>query len=408
MMVEKSGHQGGCFGVSWPRKLIQLGLMVVLVLVLVLARAQADSPRYAGLVMEADTGRVLSAVNPDDPRYPASLTKLMTLYLTFEALRDRRITLDELVPVSAHAASMEPTKLGLVPGIQITVQQAILGLVTKSANDAASALGELLGGTEDRFGEMMTLRAHALGMAHTTFRNASGLPDPEQITTARDIAILARHLVKDFPTDYGYFSTPYFVFHGHTIMNHDRMLQTYPGADGMKTGYTQAAGHNLVTSAMRGGVRLIGVVLGSGSNGERDVQMRAQLDDGFEQMDVPVVREVVATRRVPTLIQRADAATIPRAEAATVMRQANAADHGMADWAVQVGVFGNEAAARRAAATAHLAGEQHVETLSAHGHTMWRAQVTGLHRNDALEACSARLHRHEACTVLAPSRMASR
>ena len=160
--------------------------------------------------------------------------------------------------------------------------------MTKSANDAASALGELLGGSEDRFAQMMTLRARALGMSHSTFMNASGLPDPDQWTTARDLAILSRRLINDFPGYYRYFSTPSFAWHRQIIFNHDNMLRTYPGADGLKTGYTEASGHNLVTSAVRGGVRLVGVVLGAASNGERDIHMASLLDQGFEQMDVPV------------------------------------------------------------------------------------------------------------------------
>jgi D-alanyl-D-alanine carboxypeptidase len=273
------------------------------------ARAQIGSYRYSSLVMDASTGQVLSSINADEPRYPASLTKLMTLYLTFEALRDRRVSPDSLVPVSAHAASMIPTKLGLLPGSQLTVEQAILALITLSANDAAAALGELLGGDEDRFADLMTLRARTLGMEHTTFRNASGLPDPEQVTTAHDLAILARHLIEDFPAYYSFFGTPFFLFHGRTIINHDRMLQTYPGADGLKTGYTIASGHNLVTSAVRGGVRLIGVVLGAGSNGERDLHMAALLDQGFEREDVPLTpRETLVAGRLPSVIGAAQAA----------------------------------------------------------------------------------------------------
>lgn len=252
------------------------------------AAAQIGSDRYASIVVDAATGSVLSEVAADEPRYPASLTKMMTLYMTFEALRDHRVAYDQYVPVSPWAASMMPSKLGLVPGTLITVEQAILGLVTKSANDAAAALGEMLGGDEERFGQMMTLRARALGMTHTVFRNASGLPDPDQYTTARDLAILARHLVQDFPNEYRYFSVPSFVFHGRPILNHDHMLQSYPGADGLKTGYINASGFNLVTSAVRGGVRLIGVVLGAGSGGQRDVHMTALLDRGYESMGVSV------------------------------------------------------------------------------------------------------------------------
>jgi D-alanyl-D-alanine carboxypeptidase len=282
------------------------------------ARAQIGSDRYASIVMDAASGAVLSAVNPDDPRYPASLTKMMTLYMTFEALRDRRVARDDLVPVSPHAAMMSPSKLGLVPGTRLTVEEAIDALVTKSANDAASALGELLGGgDEDRFAEMMTLRARALGMTHTVFRNASGLPDPDQITTARDLAVLARHLVQDFPYEYRYFSIPSFVFHGRVIPNHDHMLQTYPGADGIKTGYTEASGCNLVTSAARGDVRLIGVVLGAAHVGERDEHMADLLDAGFQQLGVPIMPRLSPSRLAVASLARAaagapDLAAAPR------------------------------------------------------------------------------------------------
>jgi D-alanyl-D-alanine carboxypeptidase len=174
--------------------------VVALAVVLpVQARAQIGSARYSSIVIDAATGDVLEAANPDAPRHPASLAKLMTLYLVFEALRDRRITTGQVVPISQSAASMQPSKLGLVPGTRLTAEEAILGLVTKSANDAAAALGELLAGSEDRFAQMMTLRARALGMSQTTFTNASGLPDPDEWTTARDMAMLARHLLTDFP-----------------------------------------------------------------------------------------------------------------------------------------------------------------------------------------------------------------
>ena len=243
-------------------------------------------------------------VNQDALRFPASLTKLMTLYMTFEALRDRRIQLNQYMTVSSEAAAMPPTKLGLQPGEGLTVEQAILGLVTKSANDAAAALGEFLGGSEDRFAQMMTLRARALGMTRTSFRNASGLPDPDQWTTARDLATLSRRIILDFPQMYGYFSVPGFVFHGRVILNHDNMLRTYPGADGMKTGFTDAAGHNLVTSALHGNVRLIGVVMGAASNVERDQHMAMLLDAGFNEEGAPAT-----PRPLGGLISVANAAT---------------------------------------------------------------------------------------------------
>lgn len=253
------------------------------------AFAQIGSDRYASIVVDAASGEVLSAVNADEYRFPASLTKMMTLYMLFEALRDRRLALTQPVPVSPWAASMSPTKLGLLPGTFITVEQALLGLVTKSANDAAAALGELMGGDEERFAQLMTLRARALGMTRTTFRNASGLPDWSQVTTARDMMVLARHLIEDFPAYYRYFSVPFFVFQGRTILNHQRMLQTYPGVDGLKTGYIDASGYNVVTSALWGDTRLIGVVLGAASGWERDQHMASLLDQGFERMGVPML-----------------------------------------------------------------------------------------------------------------------
>jgi D-alanyl-D-alanine carboxypeptidase len=281
------------------------------------AWAQIGSDRYSSIVIDAATGNVLSAANPDELRFPASLTKMMTLYMLFEAVRDHRVSLDQYVPISENAASMSPTKLGLVPGNIITVEQCILGLVTRSANDAAAALGELLGGDEERFAEMMTLRAHALGMTNTTFRNASGLPDWGQVSTARDMAILARHLIQDFPGFYHYFSTPFFKYAGHLVRGHNPMLGTYYGADGMKTGYTEASGLNMVTSAIRGDTRLIGVVFGAATGGERNAHMAMLLDQGFDRMGVPPPAFVahrgpaVPAMRMPTLISEAHAAPVP-------------------------------------------------------------------------------------------------
>jgi D-alanyl-D-alanine carboxypeptidase len=287
-----------------------LGAALAALLPAAAAKAQIGSYRYSSIIVDNDSGRVTEAVNADAPRYPASLTKLMTLYVAFEALRDHRIRLDQIVPVSVHAAEMEPSKLGLVPGSRLTVEDAILAIVTKSANDAACALGELVGGDEERFAQIMTLRARALGMTRSTFRNASGLPDPEQVTTARDLALLAHHLITDFPQEYHYFSVPSFEFHGRTIPNHDRMLTDYEGADGLKTGYTVASGHNLVTSAQRGGVRLIGVVMGAASNPERDIHMASLLDNGFGQLGVPVTPHEPRRFHLPALIASAEAAPL--------------------------------------------------------------------------------------------------
>lgn len=294
-----------------------LGLVVLAALIGIgigprTAHAQIGSDRYSSIVVDERSGQIISAANADEYRFPASLTKMMTIYMVFEAISDRRLNFSDAVPVSAWASSMPPTKLGLVPGTSLTVEQAVMGLVTKSANDAAAALGELLGGDEDRFAQLMTVRAHALGMSRTTFRNASGLPDWGQVTTARDLAVLARHLIQDFPQLYHYFSIPSFVFHGRVVPNHQTMLRSYAGADGLKTGYTEASGYNVVTSAVRGDVRLIGVVMGASNGWERDQHMAALLDQGFMRLGVGSVEMArrEPTYRVPSLIGTARAAPV--------------------------------------------------------------------------------------------------
>ena len=372
------------------------------------AAAQIGSERYASIVVDARTGSVLEEVNPDAPRHPASLAKLMTLYMAFEALRDRRITLDDEVPVSEYAAAMEPTKLGLTPDTRITVEQAIMGLVTRSANDAAAALGEMLGGSEGRFAQLMTLRARALGMSHSTFVNASGLPDPDAWTTARDLALLARRLVADFPGYYHFFSTPQFVFHGQIVFNHDNMLKSYPGADGLKTGYTVASGHNLVTSAVRGGTRLIGVELGCATNGERDAHMAALLNAAFTQQGVPINEHplvVAHVTRFPSLISAARAAELDRRLAPRLRAVAHLRLAVPPHWGVQVGSFGSERAARAAAARARpeaAVGAAPIAPPARQGRRAGGAQIVGLTAAEAAAACRAVSKRGGPCAVIRP------
>ena len=284
------------------------------------AVAQIGSERYAAIVLDARTGNVLVAANPDETRHPASLTKMMTLYMVFEALRDGRLRLDSRVPFSEEAASRPPSKLGIPAGQSISVEQAILALVTRSANDVAAALGERLGGSEERFAQMMTLRARALGMTRTTFRNASGLPDIEQVTTARDMATLGRRLFQDFPDRYHYFGVSHAQLGGVRLRNHNRMLETYEGVDGIKTGYINASGFNIVTSASRGGQRLIGAVFGGSSWTERDAHMATLLDRGFDQLGVAARAE----GRGPNILRSASAAPLPRATPRAAPRQAAA------------------------------------------------------------------------------------
>ena len=235
--------------------------------------AKAD-PKYAGIVLDAKTGKVLYGEDPDGLRYPASLTKMMTLYLTFEALNSGRISLDSKVPVSANAAKEPPSKLGVRAGGSVTVEQAILALVTRSANDIATALGEYIGGSEERFGRIMTAKARALGMTRTTYRNAHGLPNTAQMTTARDQARLSVALSQHFPQYYAYFNTRTFTFGKQVIGNHNRLVGTVRGVDGIKTGYTRAAGSNLATSAQLDGRSIVAVVLGGRSSAARDATMR--------------------------------------------------------------------------------------------------------------------------------------
>ncbi|WP_037072118.1 D-alanyl-D-alanine carboxypeptidase family protein, partial [Rhizobium sp. PDO1-076] len=235
--------------------------------------AQA-APKYAGVVIDARTGKVLYSEDADSLRYPASLTKMMTLYMVFEALEAGRISLSTKVPVSKNAAAEPPSKLGVGAGRSLTVEQAIQALVTRSANDVATALGEFLGGSEQRFGQMMTAKARNLGMTKTTYRNAHGLPNTAQMTTARDQARLGIALRQHFPQYYGYFSTRSFKFGKQVIGNHNRLLGNVRGVDGIKTGYTRAAGFNLATSAEADGRSIVAVVLGGKSGASRDATMR--------------------------------------------------------------------------------------------------------------------------------------
>ncbi|AZO30532.1 MULTISPECIES: D-alanyl-D-alanine carboxypeptidase [unclassified Mesorhizobium] len=240
--------------------------------------ASALAAKSAAIVVDAKTGKVLYSADANGRRYPASLTKMMTLYLTFEALAKGRISKNTPVPYSAHAASEPPTKLGVRAGGSVPVETAILSMVTKSANDSATALGELLGGSEDNFARMMTAKARQLGMNGTVFRNANGLPDPGQFTTAHDMAMLGIALREHYPQYYGYFSQRSFLYGRQRINGHNRLLGRIKGVDGIKTGYTRASGYNLVSSVADGDRRLVAVVMGGASGRSRDNQMASLIN----------------------------------------------------------------------------------------------------------------------------------
>jgi D-alanyl-D-alanine carboxypeptidase len=249
-------------------------VMVGMVAIVAFAAPAEANPKYSGIVIDAKSGKVLYSEDADALRYPASLTKMMTLYLTFEALEAGKIRLNSRVPVSKNAAKEPPSKLGVGAGNSLTVEQAIQALVTRSANDVATALGEFMGGSEERFARIMTQKARALGMTRTVYRNAHGLPNTAQVTTARDQARLGIALRQHFPQYYDYFSTRSFRFGKQVIGNHNRLLGNVRGVDGIKTGYTRASGYNLVTSAVADGRSVVGVVIGGRSGAARDQQMR--------------------------------------------------------------------------------------------------------------------------------------
>ena len=239
-------------------------------------------PAFAAMVVDANSGRTLYAENENELRHPASITKVMTLYLLFEQLEKGRIGLDSEIRITSRAHRQAPSKLGLDIGDTIQVEDAIKAVVTKSANDIAVAIAEAVGGDEDTFADLMTRKAHALGMSRTVYRNASGLPDDEQVTTARDLTILGRAIQERFPRYYRYFSTHTFNYAGDSYRNHNRLLGRVEGVDGIKTGYTRGSGFNLLTSARRDGRHIVSVILGGRSGGERDRQMASLVEDNIE------------------------------------------------------------------------------------------------------------------------------
>jgi D-alanyl-D-alanine carboxypeptidase len=244
---------------------------------------ESYSPQFSSIIVDGNSGATLTASSPDASRHPASLTKIMTLYLLFERLDAGKMNLDTEMSVSEHASEQAPTKLGLRPGQTIRVEDAIKGLVTRSANDAAVVIAEAIAGDEDDFAKLMTHKARALGMTRTVYRNASGLPDDEQVTTARDQSTLGRAIQDRFPRYYRYFSTETFNYHGQSIRNHNHLLGNVEGVDGIKTGYTRSSGFNLVTSMRRGNRHLVGVVLGGRSGSSRDAIMRNLLAENLEK-----------------------------------------------------------------------------------------------------------------------------
>lgn len=362
--------------------------------------------KYASLVLDADSGQVLEAVEADTRHYPASLTKMMTLYLLFDALQHKELTFASPIKFSARAVRQPPSKLAVQAGSTIPVKDAILALVTKSANDVAVAVAETLDKSERDFALKMTAKAHKLGMAHTTFRNASGLFHRGQMSTARDMATLARALLRDFPQYYHFFATPSFAYEGQTFQNHNGLLDSYDGLDGIKTGYLSASGFNLVASASRHGRRLIGVVLGGKTATTRNRQMTKLLDAGFKT----VANGVVETQEAKAVPSPDKADGIARSKADVASTDNTPEDDSSAvsgDWAVQVGAYRSRDPAYEAArlaiekAPAILnEGVIKIVPLKKKRHTLYRARIAGFDKDQADSACHALERKGIACLVI--------
>ncbi|CAA7613051.1 D-alanyl-D-alanine carboxypeptidase [Candidatus Terasakiella magnetica] len=410
-----------------------MGLALALTGLLVTA-SPAAAGRYASIVIDADSGAILHAANPDTRSYPASLTKVMTLFLMFDALDSGQLRMDSKLTVSAHASAQSPSKLGLEPGEHISAEQVILALVTKSANDAAVVAAEAVGGTEANFAQLMTRKARALGMKNTTYRNASGLPDAGQMSTVRDQATLARALIREHPGHYKYFSTRQFNYEGQTISTHNRLMLRYPGADGIKTGYIHASGFNLISSAKRGEKRIIGVVFGGATGASRDKHMGQLLDKGFAQVkrgqtvevadsgadELPDVDDLVSAAKSakakPAIAEKKAKAPVK----AVAMRGPSAKDDdddddavGDADpsgWAIQVGAFGEYKPAHKAATDAAKKlggliskGSIDIDKAGSKAKPVYRARISGFTEDQARSACKRLGRAGKNCKLVNPN-----
>lgn len=418
----------------------------------VLGAPLAHAAPYAAIVMDMRDGRVMHSRSADRRQHPASLTKMMTLYLTFEALEQGRVGLDQRVRVSAHAARQPASKLYLKRGQRVTIRHLIRATAIKSANDAAMVLAEAIGGSQAGFAKMMTTKARQLGMTKTTFRNPHGLTSSGHLSTARDMAVLARRLYFDFPQYYNVFGRKTAAAAGKTVRTTNRLLHSYRGAEGMKTGYTRAAGYNLVAIAKRGPKRVIAIVMGGRSGRTRNRRVAELLDMGFQRAHTHVAE--IRPRDAITLVAAIEHTPLPRARPGTnavglaAVAQALAARPAVASavaasayaplysmrppgrpgrratrlaaapagpaakpgWAVQLGIFDDRAQAVESVASVTLsdvttlaAAESEIkEVKGAGGRMIYEVRFTGLAARDASRACNALISRGRDCIALAP------
>lgn len=409
-----------CFHVKTVlTRLRALSVCLIAALCLLGAQGAQANPLYASFVMDADTGVVLHERYADKKLHPASLTKVMTLLMVFESLKKGKLRMSDKIYISHHAASMVPSKLGLAPGSSITVRDAIQALATKSANDIAVAVAEHVGGSERNFARMMTFRARQLGMDRTLFLNASGLHNKKQVSTARDMALMARYVINTYPDYYKFYSAKSFTYQGKVYRNHNRLMSSYRGMDGMKTGYISASGFNLIASVVRDDRRVIGVVFGGKTSRSRNAHMARLLDDAFRRL--PQVRTAEALIPAPgkkpdsmMLASASVSALEPAASnaandtyipvpAAKANRGVNVVEQGSGDfqgdidksWAIQVGAFKSQGQTMRALRKAvkqlppyYKRAEPLVVPLTIAGSELYRARLSGYSAHDAYAACA--------------------
>lgn len=428
------------------RRLIAV-LFAVVAMTLSAPASRADSSRYAAFVVDQNTGVVLHSRRSEAERYPASLTKMMTLYMLFQALEEGSIGLQDQIRISANAASASPSRLGVQAGSTITVETAIRALVIKSANDVAVAVGERLSGGEARFAQHMTVRADELGLTDTVFRNASGLPNSRQVTTARDMARLAVALHRDFPQYYHYFEETSFRYRGRTYRNHNSLVGRVNGVDGLKTGYIRASGFNVVVSAERGDHRLIAVVMGGPTAASRDAHAEELVEAAFDTLErrqdsrlfasltspriSPVRQQDLIARDVAALnleapVEMGSAQSAPPVQIVVTDEIAGGTDPLPASpiaaayntedepslirgaWSIQVGAYNSASAAqdrldRIAMASSALATAQPAaRAANINGNRVWRARFEAMSESDARRACADFAARDEACFPVAP------
>ena len=404
---------------------LRLFFLPFLLALAVVISPQPSFAKYASIVVNETTGKVMYSRNADRKLFPASLTKVMTLYIVFEEIEAGRLTLDTRMKVSRVAASRSPSKLWLRPGTTIRTRDAVMALITKSANDVATVISEHIGGTERKFAKRMTRKARSLGMSNTTFRNASGLPHSKQKSTARDMARLAIAMRKDFPQYFHLFKTKSFSWKGKRFRNHNKLLSNYSGTDGIKTGYTNASGFNLIATVERNGTRLVGVVFGGRTGKSRDKHMRYLLTKQFNrlpdfatptvrQAKAPIVTAPPAKPKQVTVFRKKESLRLASSSrpvtppdlpplADPVPEQTRPTN----DWGIQIGSFSRQANAHIAARDARHAANNFlrrqpalVRPVQFGAVTFWQVQFHGFDEDRAREACIELHQTGMACIAL--------